>query len=456
MSSMAESIGLAAPAAPSFSGRLLRPIERDHDDCRAVHDGPIETRPAAVASCHDVEDVVEAVRVARMFDLAVAVRGGNNNVHCRAATHQGLIVDLSPMRRIHVDARARRARAQAGVRWRELNRETQVHGLATTGGIVGGAGIAGVTTGGGSGWLMPKYGLALDNLRAADVVLADGRVVRAAADENADLFWAIRGGGGNFGVAVALEYTLHEVGPMIAGGVVVHPLEQGLDVLRFFRETCASLPDEGMLVAVLQTAPDESNAKTVGICGGHCGPVENGRTVFQSLKTFGPPAIDLMGAMPYVALDSMLAPAFPTAARTHCRTHFLTDLGDDAIRTLIEACARCPSPMSRIVIEHVHGAVTRVPVEATACQMRLAGFNVLVASQWMDRGESDRNVRWARETCASLAPFAARRRSGTCADGNDSDAVQIAYGPNLARLQAIKAKYDPGNLFRPNVNFLPA
>jgi berberine-like enzyme len=298
------------------------------------------------------------------------------------------------------------------------------------------------------------HGLALDNLRAADMVLADGRVVRAAADENPDLFWAIRGGGGNFGIATSLEFTLHEVGPMITGGVVVHPLERALDVLRFFRDSCASLPDEAMLAAVLRTAPDGS--KMVGICGGHYGPVENGRAAFQSLKTFGPPGIDLMGTMPYIALDSMLAPAFPTAARRHCRSQFLTAMSDDAIRTLIAEFARCPSPMSCVVIEHVHGVATRVPVEATAYQMRLAGFNVVAASQWMDRGESERNVRWACDTCASLAPYSAGRRSGTCAEDNEPESVHVAYGPNLQRLRAIKAKYDPGNLFRPSVNILPA
>jgi FAD/FMN-containing dehydrogenase len=455
MSSMAEGIGLAALAAPSFSGRLW-PTERDDENRRAVDHGLIEKGPAALASCHDVADVVEAVRAARMFGLAVSVRGGNNNVDPRATIHEGLMIDLSPMKRIHVDERARTARAEAGVLWREFNGETQVHGLATTGGIVGGAGIAGLTLGGGIGWLMPRYGLALDNLRAADLVLDDGRVVRAAADENPDLFWAIRGGGGNFGVAVSLEYTLHPVGPMITGGVVVHPLERGLGVLRFFRDTCASLPDEAMLVALLQTAADGSNAKMLGICGGHCGPVEDGRAVFRSLKTFGPPAIDLMGTMPYIALDSMLAPAFPTAARTYCRTLFLTEMSDDAIRTLIRAFARCPSPMSRIMIEHVHGAATRVPVTATACTTRCAGFNVVVASQWMGPGERERGVRWARETCASLAPYAARRHDGTCAEDNDADPVQIAYGPNLPRLRAIKARYDPDNLFRQHVNILPA
>ena len=296
MSSIAESIALAAP---SFTGQLLRPTDHGYDDVRRVHNGLIDKRPAIIARCLGVADVADAVQLARTLGLEVSVRGGGHNVAGRATIDQGLMIDLSPMKGIHVDPRARTVRAQGGVLWRELNRETQLHGLATTGGVVGSTGIAGLTLGGGLGWLMPKYGLALDNLRAADMVMADGSVVRASAEENPDLFWAIRGGGGNFGIAASLEYALHQVGPMITGGVVVHPLPRALDVLRFFRDTCASLPDEAMLVAALQTAPDGSNTKIAGIVGGHCGPLEEGEAAFRSLKAFGPPVMDMIGPMPY-------------------------------------------------------------------------------------------------------------------------------------------------------------
>ena len=221
MSSITDAMTVAAP---SFTGALLRPTDSGYDERRRVHNGLIDRRPAAIACCQGVADVVDAVRLARDLGLEVSVRGGGHNVAGRATIDGGLMIDLSPMKGIHVDVAARTVRAQGGVLWRELNRETQLHGLATTGGVVGSTGIAGLTLGGGVGWLMPKYGLALDNLRAADLVMADGRVVRASADENPDLFWAIRGGGGNFGIATSLEYTLHPVGPMITGGVVVHPL----------------------------------------------------------------------------------------------------------------------------------------------------------------------------------------------------------------------------------------
>src|SRR5690349_19086577 len=236
--------GVLDQLAPTFSGRLLRPADAGYDEARRVHNGLVDKRPALIACCQGTADIVDAVKLAREANLEVAVRGGGHNVAGRATIDNGLMIDLAPMKGIHVDPAARTARAQGGVLWKELNRETQLHGLATTGGIVSTTGIAGLTLGGGWGWLMPKFGLALDNLRSADVVLADGRVVRASASENPDLFWAIRGGGGNFGIATSLEYDLHPVGPTIYGGVAAHPVAKAADVLRFFRDTCATLPDE--------------------------------------------------------------------------------------------------------------------------------------------------------------------------------------------------------------------
>jgi FAD/FMN-containing dehydrogenase len=452
VSSIAEAIALAAP---SFTVQLLRPTDPAYDDRRRVHNGLIDRRPAAIASCHGVADIVDAVQLARTLGLEVSVRGGGHNVAGRATIDHGLMIDLSPMKGIRVDVPARTVRAQGGVLWRELNRETQLHGLATTGGVVGSTGIAGLTLGGGLGWLMPKYGLALDNLRAADMVMADGSVVRASADENPDLFWAIRGGGGNFGIAASLEYTLHQVGPTITGGVVAHPMPRALDVLRFFRDTCGSLPDEAMLVAALQTAPDGSNAKIVGIVGGHCGSLEEGEAAFRSLKAFGPPVMDMMGPMPYATLNGMIDPAFPKGAFNYWKAQFLTDLSDDAIRTVIAAFGECPSPMSHIIIEHFHGAASRVPVTATACTLRVTGFNVVIGSQWMGSGDTERGIKWARDTFASLTPYLAPTRYVNYLEDDALDPAAVAYGPNLPRLRTIKTKYDPENFFRHNVNILP-
>jgi FAD/FMN-containing dehydrogenase len=452
MSSMTETIALAAPA---FTGELLRPTDAAYDVLRRVHNGLIDKRPAAIASCLGVADVVDALRLARTLGLEVAVRGGGHNVAGRATIDGGLMIDLSPMKGIHVDAAANTARAQGGVVWREFNRETQLHGLATTGGVIGSTGIAGLTLGGGFGWLMPKYGLSVDNLRAADIVLADGRVVRASADENQDLFWAIRGAGSNFGIATSLEYSLHPVGPMITGGVVAHPVARAFDVLRFFRDTCESLPDEAMLVAALQTAPDGSDAKLAAVVGAHCGPLEQGEASFRSLKAFGPPIIDMIGPMPYTTLNGMLDPAFPKGALNYWKAQFLTDLSDDAIRTLIACFAQCPSPMSHILIEHFHGAGSRVPLAATACAMRVTGFDVVIISQWRDPAETAQGVTWARDTFAALTPYLAPTRYVNYLEADAADAAVSAYGSNLSRLREIKRKYDPENVFRHNVNVLP-
>jgi FAD/FMN-containing dehydrogenase len=453
MPTLAEAI---QQAAPTFTGTLLQPSDREYEVRRLVHNGLIDKRPAAIACCHGVADVVDAVKMARLLNLEVAVRGGGHNVAGRATIDKGLLIDLLPMKGIHVDAHSKTARAQGGVLWKELNRETQLHGLATTGGVVGTTGIAGLTLGGGLGWLMPKYGLALDNLRAAELVLADGRVVRASADEHADLFWAIRGGGGNFGIATSLEYNLHNVGPNITGGVCAHPLPKAFDVLRFYRDQCAKAPDELMLVAGLQTAPDGSNAKIAGIVACHCGSLDQGEKAVAPIKAFGPPVMDAMGPLPYSALNSMLDAAFPKGALNYWKAQFLTDLSDEAIRTLVSAFEQCPSPMSMIVIEHFHGAASRVPVSATACTMRVTGFNVVIVSQWAKPSETQAGMAWARQTHSRLTPFLAPMRYVNYLEADAVDPVAVSYGSNLAKLRELKKKYDPDNFFRQNVNITPA
>ena len=452
MSPTAESV---SRAAPSFTGQLLRPADPGYDDARRVHNGLIDRRPTLIARCQGVADVVDAVTLARSLGLEVSVRGGGHNVAGRATVDAGMMIDLSPMKGIHVDLAARTVRAQGGVLWRELNRETQLHGLATTGGIVGSTGIAGLTLGGGLGWLMPKYGLSLDNLKSANMVLADGSVVRTSAEEHPDLFWAIRGGGGNFGIATSLEYALHRVGPLVTGGHVAHPFSRAFDALRFFRDMCTSLPDETMLVAALQTAPDGSNAKIAAVVGGHCGSLPEGKAAFRPLRAFGPPVVDSIGPIPYVTLNGMIDPAFPRGANNYWKAQFLTDLSDEAIRTLIAGFDACPSTMSAIVIEHFHGAASRVPVTATACTTRVTGFNVVIASQWSAPEETERGIGWARETFASLTPYLARVRYMNYLEDDAPEPAEAAFGPNLPRLRAIKAKYDPGNFFRHNVNILP-
>jgi hypothetical protein len=442
--------------APTFTGRLLQSTDPGYDEARRVHNGLIDKRPRLIARCHGTADVADAVKLARAMELEIAVRGGGHNVGGRGTIDNGLMIDLQPMKGIHVDAARRTVRAQGGVLWKELNRETQLHGLAVTGGVVGTTGIAGLTLGGGLGWLMPKYGLALDNLRSAEMVMADGSVCRAAADENPDLFWAIRGGGGNFGIAASLEYNLHPVGPIVAGGLVAHPLPSGSNVLKFFRETCATLPDEMMLVAGLLTAPDASGNKLVGLVGCHCGPLAQGEAALKPIKAFGPPVLDAMGPIPYTAQNGLLDASLPKGALNYWKAHFLLELSDDCIKTLLEVFAACPSPMSQIVLEHFHGAASRVPVQDTACAMRVTGFNCVIISQWMEPKENDRHIGWCRDVYAALKPYLGTTRYVNYLGTDEADdPAAIAYGANYGRLRELKAKYDPDNVFHVNVNIRP-
>jgi FAD/FMN-containing dehydrogenase len=446
-----------AQLAPGFTGRLLQPTDAEYEDARRVHNGLVDKRPAIIARCRGVADICDAVKLARALNMDVAVRGGGHNVAGHATIEGGLMIDLMPMKGIHVDPRARVARAQGGVLWSEFNRETQVHGLATTGGVVGSTGIAGLTLGGGLGWLMPKYGLALDNLRSAEMVMADGSVKRVSADENADLFWAIRGGGGNFGIAASLEYVVHPVGPIIAGGLVAHPHANAMDVLKFFREQCASAPDELMLVAGLISAPDGSGAKLAAIVAAHCGSLPDGEAALRPFKAFGPPVMDAMGPIPYCAQNALFDAALPRGALNYWKSQVLTDLSDEAIRVLADRFESSGSPMSQIVIEHFHGAASRVPMSATACAMRLSGYNVAIISQWMDPRQNDPCIAWCRGTFDALKPFLAETRYVNYLDHDEAgDPAAAAYGANYSRLRELKAKYDPENFFHANVNIRPA
>jgi FAD/FMN-containing dehydrogenase len=446
-----------AQLAPGFTGRFLQPADAEYDDTRRVHNGLVDKHPALIARCRGVADISDAVKLARALKLEVSVRGGGHNVAGLAVLDGGLMIDLALMKGIHVDPRARVARAQGGVLWGEFNRETQLHGLATTGGVIGSTGISGLTLGGGLGWLMPKYGLALDNLLSAEMVMADGSVKRASADENADLFWAIRGGGGNFGIAASFEFALHPVGPMIMGGLVAHPLAKARQVFQFFREQSAAAPDELMLLVGLIHAPDGSGEKLVAIVAGHCGSLADGEAALRPFKGFGPPVLDTMGPISYCALNSLFDAGLPRGALNYWKSQFLAGLSDEAIAVLVERFAACESPMSQIFIEHFHGAASRVPVSATACAMRLTGYNVGIISQWMDPGQNEACTAWCRETFAGLKPFFAAARYVNYLDHDEAgDPVAAAYGPNYSRLRELKAKYDPENIFHANVNIRPA
>jgi FAD/FMN-containing dehydrogenase len=445
-----------ATIKPAFSGNLLLPGNAGYDDARKVHNGLIDRRPAVIAQCRGAADIAEAVQMARSLGLEIAVRGGGHNVAGRATVDDGVMIDLSLMRSVLVDPAARVARVEGGATWREFNREAQQFGLATTGGVVGSTGVAGLTLGGGLGWLMPKHGMALDNLLAVDLVLAGGDVLRASAEDHRDLFWALRGGGGNFGIASSFTFRLHPVGPIVTGGLCAWPFERARDVLRFFRETAATLPDDMMMVAALLTAPDGAT-KLVAIAAGHFGSAQAGETAVRPIKAFGTPVMDAMGPIPYVALNGMLDAAFPKGALNYWKSHFIDRLTDDAIDAAVTRFATCPSPMSQLLFEHFHGAATRVPVEATAYALRGSGFNALVIGEWMDPRQSETCTGWVRDTYAALKPFVGERRYVNYLSEDDANdaGVAAAYGPNLPRLRTLKARYDPENVFHLNINIRP-
>jgi FAD/FMN-containing dehydrogenase len=441
--------------AARFSGQLLQPNDAGFDGARRVHNGLIDKRPALIAQARNTADIVDAVTLARESGFEVAVKGGGHNVAGRGTIDGGLLIDLSLMKGMQVDTKNKTARVQGGATWKEYNRETQLHGLASTGGVISSTGVAGLTLGGGLGWLIGKYGMAVDNLRSVELVTADGRVVTASSSENADLFWALRGGGGNFGVASSFEFNVHPVGPIVTGGIAAHLFAAGRDVLRFFRDKTASLPDEQTLFAGLVHAPDGAT-KLAALVTCHCGSLPDGEAALRPVKAFGSPVMDVIGPMPYEQVNQLLDAAYPKGALNYWKANFLTTLSDDAIDILLDRYSRVPSPMTAIVLEHFHGAVTRVGASDTAFPHRSVGYNVVITGEWMNPADTDKNIQWVRETYDALKPFMASARYVNYLEADaPGDQLSEAYGPNIARLRQIKAKYDPANFFHVNQNIKP-
>jgi FAD/FMN-containing dehydrogenase len=437
-------------------GELLRPGDDAYDNARKVWNGMIDRRPALIARCVGVGDVAACVDFARDHDLLLAVRGGGHNVAGNAVCDGGLVVDLSPMRSVQVDPKTRTARAEPGVTWGDFDRESQAFGLATTGGYVSSTGIAGLTLGGGLGWLMGKFGLSCDNLLSVDVVTADGRVVTASDTENADLFWAVRGGGGNFGIVSAFEYRLHPVGQLF-GGLLIHPFERAKEALRFFRDFAMSAPDELTSAAGLLTSPE--GARAVAIVLVHSGSLEEGARLLQPIREFGPPIEDHIGAMSYEEVQTMLDATVPAGLRYYWKSSFLSGLSDDGIDILVECFGDVPSPQSQVLIERLGGAVSRVGRDETVFDHRDAPFNLLVMSAWSDAARDRVNLAWARETWEAMQLLSS---GGVYVNylGQEADEgierIKAAYGPEkYERLVTIKSKYDPQNLFRMNQNIKP-
>ena len=437
------------------SGPVVSPQQTGYDGARAIHNGLVDKRPALIVRCCAASDVVAALALARRAGLEVSVRGGGHNVAGRAVTDGGIMISLADMKDVAVDPARATVAAQGGVTWGELNDAAGAHGLAVTGGVVSTTGIAGYTLGGGLGWLMAKHGLAADNLLSVELVTAAGEVLDVDAGSHPDLFWALRGGGGNFGVATSFTYRLHPVGA-VTGGLIAHPIEAAPELLRFYRDALADASDELTVFAGLVHAPDGSGAKLAALVVFHTGDREAAESELAPFKGFGSPLMVEVGQMPYPQMNTLLDAGYPAGALNYWLSSFTRGLPDGLIDTAVERFATVPSPMTAILLEHFHGAVTRIGESETAVPHREPGWNLLVPSVWTDPADTDANIQWTRETFASLRPhFATRRWLNYLGDDQGDDAIRAAYGPNYARLREIKRRYDADNVFHLNHNITP-
>jgi FAD binding domain-containing protein/berberine-like enzyme len=438
-----------------LSGPVLAPGDDDYDVVRRIHNGFIDKRPAVIARCTSTADVIAAVNLGRDSGVEISVRGGGHSVAGKAVTDGGLMIDLSLMKAVKVDPAARTIRAEGGVTWAELNDAAHVNGLATTGGVVSTTGIAGLTLGGGVGWLQSKYGMAVDNLLSADLVLASGEAVTVSEATDPDLFWAIRGGGGNFGVATSFEYGAYLLTTVI-GGIAAHPLANAPDVLRFYRDITSSASDDLTVYYVLTHAPDGSGTKIVALVVCHTGDDPDAAAAeVKPIKDFGPPIMDMIDRVPYPVQNTLIDGAYPRGALNYWKSAFFKDLSDEAGEKMAKALERAPHPMCHIAIEHYHGAVTRISATATAFPNREPGYNLILAALWEDPSQTDQAIAWARETFNLLRPHMADRVFMNYLDADDTDRIRAAYGPNYARLVELKRRYDPQNVFRLNQNISP-
>lgn len=438
----------------SLSGSVILPGDDAYDSVRRLHNGMVDKRPAVIARCQDTADIADAVSFGRDEGLEICVRGGGHGVAGRAVADGALMIDLQAMKGIHVDPKARTARAQAGLTWQEYNRATHAFGLASTGGAVSTTGIAGLTVGGGIGWLMGKLGIAIDCLRSVEIVTADGQIRTASEDEEPDLFWAVRGGGGNFGVVSSFEFDLHPVSTVL-GGLIAFPLSEAASVLEFFRDAAGELPDDLMAMTALVHAPDGSGVKLVALALCHSGDLDRAENDLKPFRSLPSAVLDAVQPMPYPVMNTLLDDAFPRGARNYWKSAFLTELSDDAIATMVERFATTRSIMNSIGLENFHGKATRVDATATAFPHRKPGMNLAVFGQWLEPADDEENIAWTTDTFSSLTPNLANASYVNYLDDDDSARVSSAYGPNWPRLLEIKRRYDPDNLFHFNQNIDP-
>jgi FAD/FMN-containing dehydrogenase len=447
-----------------FTGTTLRATDPGYDNARSVFNSMIDRRPERIMRCHTTSDVVAAVADARASGLAVSVYGGGHGVTGSAVVDGGVCIDLRGINDVDVDAQARTARIGGGATWRPVDAATQEHGLAVTGGRVSSTGVGGLALGSGSGWLERKHGFCCDSLLGAEVVTADGRVVVASEQENPDLFWALRGGGGNFGIVTEFTFALHPVGPIVLGGMLMHPAEAAGDFLRFWRDFMFAAPDEvGTGIAFvtappLDFVPEPARGRpVVAVVVCYAGDPVEGRRVMAPLLEFGPPVVNLVQPMPYVAVQQLLDEPNPKGRRNYWSADFYGSLPDEAIDTLVAHATRPASPMTQVLVSPGGGAIARVPEDATAFGQRSAPFNVHYLSMWADPADDAANIAFTQEISTVMKPWTTGRAYLNFIGDEGPGRVEAAYGPErYARLQQLKRVWDPQNLFRHNQNIVPA
>ena len=445
-----------------FRGRLLRPDDERYDEARTVWNAMIDRRPALVAQCTGAADVVDAVNLARERDLLVSVKGAGHNIAGNAVCDDGLVIDLSPMKSVRVDPEERTARVEPGVVLNELDRETQLFGLATPVGYNSTTGIAGLTLGGGFGWLSRKHGTTVDNLRSVDVVTADGELVRASEGRNEDLFWGVRGGGGNFGVVTSFEFELHEIGPEVLSGLIAHPFDDAEAVLREYREFVADAPDEVVAWFVIRHAPplpvipeEWHGEKILGIAAFYAGDANEGEEALRPLREIGDPIADAIGPHTYVDWQRAFDPLLGEGARNYWKSHNFVEMTDGMIDNFVEYGESLPTPLSEIAVAQLGGAINRVPVDATAYPHRDAEFLMNLHTRWEDPERDEECVEWARGLYDAMTPHAT---GGVYVNfvPEEVGEERAAYRENYERLVAVKDEYDPDNLFSMNQNVAPS
>ena len=449
---------------PGFTGSILEEGDDGYDDARRVFNGMIDRRPRAIARCADAEDVARAVNAARDQRVPLSVYGGGHSVTGSAVVDDGLCIDLRNLTEIAVDPTTRTARAGGGLTWGALDGATQEHGLAVTGGRVSSTGVAGLALGSGSGWLERACGFTCDSLLSAQVVTADGRTVTASAAENPDLFWAIRGGGGNFGIVTEFTLQLHPVGPIVLAGLLMYPAEMAGAVVRFWRDFMSTAPDAvGSGVAFITAPPADfvpepvRGHPVVGVVICYAGPVDEGEAVLAPLLGFGPPAITMVQPMPYVAVQQLLDAANPKGMQNYWSADFLAELPDDAVDTLVGLATQPVSPLTQTILVAGGGAIARVSDDATAFGGRAAPWNIHYLSMWADPADTEQNIAFTKGLSSAMKPWTTGRVYLNYIGDEGTDRVEAGFGPEgFARIRALKKVWDPENLFHHNQNVPPA